>query len=417
MSNDYSAMEVYRHDNIHIIKGAKHIVKEWTVGVDVEDGARKQLFNAAQLPFIFRHVVAMPDCHEGVGCTVGSVIPTKHAIVPAFAGVDLGCGVEAVKTTLKASMLPTNLKKIRFAIEEEIPHGFYTKGPDLGSWSSDNIPPEVNIAWMELEPKYKKIIEKHPKISHKDPISQLGTLGSGNHHIEICLDENNEVWIMLHSGSRGPGNRIGQYFIDLAKQDMKKYFINLPDDNLAYFPEGTDHFNEYWDALYWAQRYAKVNRELMIRLVVKALNKSNLPKFELTDQYVSCHHNYVARENHFGQNVFITRKGAISAKPGELGVILGSMGTSSYIVRGLGNEDSFTSASHGAGRKMSRTEAKKQFTIEDHKEAIKGIECRIDADILDETPGAYKNIKDVIAAQSDLVDVIHTLNQVVCIKG
>lgn len=406
----------YRHNNINITKGGVHIIKEWTVGVYMEDHARAQLINAANLPFIEKHIAVMPDAHAGIGCTVGSVIPTKKAIVPAFVGVDLGCGVEAVRTTLKASMLPDDLKLIRSAIEATIPHGFSSKGRDSGSW--EDAPAEVNIAWMGLEPGYKKVIEKHSKCTHKGPELQLGTLGSGNHLIELCIDENQDVWILLHSGSRGPGNKIGQYFIELAKKDMRRYFINLPDENLAYLPEGTDHFKDYWDALYWAQRYAKVNREVMIDLILKTLKKSKqVPKFEETDQYVSCHHNYVARENHFNQNILITRKGAISARKGEMGVILGSMGTPSHVVCGLGCKDSFTSASHGAGRKMSRTEARKTFTLKDHREATAHVECRKDADVIDETPGAYKSIDDVMEAQRDLVEVVHTLKQCVCIKG
>jgi len=406
----------HRDGNVNITKGAKHIVKEWTVGVEVEHHARAQLLNATNLPFIEKHIAVMPDTHAGVGCTVGSVIATKKAIVPAFCGVDLGCGVEAVRTTLKASMLPDDLKKMRSAIESAVPHGFATKGRDHGSWGDP--PAETNIAWMELEPGYKQIIEKHPKAKHKNPVSQLGTLGGGNHLIEICIDENDEVWFLLHSGSRGPGNKIGTHFIDLAKKDMRRYFINLPDENLAYFPEGTDYFQEYWRALAWAQRYAQVNRELMIQYIAKAVKKTKLvPKFELTDEYISCHHNYVARENHFGQNVLVTRKGAISAREGQGGVILGSMGTPSYVVKGLGCKESFCSASHGAGRRMSRTQAKNTITLKQHREATEGVECKKDASVLDESPAAYKSVEDVMKAQEELVEPVHRLKQVICIKG
>ena len=405
----------HRHDNINITVGANVPIKEWTVGVDVEEHARAQLFNAANLPFIFKHIAVMPDSHSGIGCTVGAVIPTSKAIVPAFVGVDIGCGVIAHKTTLKKSMLPKSLSEVRAVIEKAVPQGFDPKN-DTGSWG--DIPTEANIAWMELEPGYKKLIQKHPKCSHKNPSGQLGTLGSGNHLYEVCYDENEEVWLLLHSGSRGPGNKIGTYFIDVAKRNMRDYFINLPDENLSYMPEGTDHFDDYWEAVQWAQRYAQVNRELMIDLSVKALRKSKIfPKFELTDDVVQCHHNYVARENHFKHNIFVTRKGAISAKKGEPGVILSSMGTPSRIVRGLGNPESFMSASHGAGRKMSRTAAKATFTLKDHRAAVEGIECRLDKDVIDETPGAYKDIDQIMKAQDDLVETVHTLKQVVCVKG
>ena len=406
----------YRQDNCNITIGAKFPIKEWTVGVEMEDHARAQLHNVANLPFIYKHIAVLPDAHAGIGCVVGSVVPTTKAISPAFVGVDLGCGCIAQKTTLKRSMLPSDLAALRKVIEQSIPHGFVAKGRDPGSWG--NPPTEVNIAWMELEPGYKKIIEKHSKCTHKDPVSQFGTLGSGNHAYEVCYDENEEVWLLIHSGSRGPGNKMASYFISLAKQNMKKYYITLPDENLAYLPEGTDDFDDYMQVINWAQRYAKINRELMITLSAKGIVKSKLvPKFELTDDVVHCHHNYVSRENHFKHNVYVTRKGAISAKKGELGIILANMGTPSYIVSGLGNKESFMSASHGAGRRMSRTEAKQTFTLKDHKESVTGVECRLDKDILDETPKAYKDINAVMKAQEDLVEKVHELRQVICVKG
>lgn len=422
MSNDYSAMNVYRHDDINIVTGAVSPIKEWTVGVDVEDGARKQLFNVANMPFIYKWIAAMPDVHTGIGATVGSVIPTTKAIIPAAVGVDLGCGMMAVQTTLKASHLPDSLAKIRSAIEEAVPHGRTDNGGihDIGSWRSE-IPSIVEIEWMGLEPGYKKIVEKHAKLqTRQPPENQLGTLGTGNHFIEVCLDEEDSVWVMLHSGSRGVGNRVGSYFIELAKKEAEKWFINnsLPDINLAYLPEDSLYFNDYVEAVHWAQRFALSNRELMMRLVLKTLKDcKGIPKFETTDIAVNCHHNYVEKEMHFGKNVWVTRKGAIRARKGELGVIPGSMGAKSFIVRGLGNRDSFESASHGAGRKMSRTEARNTFTLKDHREAVAGIECRVDADVIDETPGAYKPIDDVMNAQKNLVKIIHELKQVVCIKG
>ncbi len=420
MSNDYSDMEVYRHDNIHIIKGAKHIVKEWTVGVDIEDGARKQLFNVAQMPFIFKHIAAMPDVHSGIGATVGSVIPTVKAIIPSAIGVDIGCGMMAVQTTLKASQLPKVLGGVRAAIEKAVPHGRTDNGGDHDKGAWGDVPSVVEIAWMGLEPKYKQIVEKHPALKGARTKEHLGTLGTGNHFIELCVSTNDDVWIMLHSGSRGIGNKIGSYFIDLAKKEMERYFIaeSLPDINLAYFPEGSMYFDDYITSVQWAQQFAAENRDLMMRAVIKALRKfSGIPKFETTDIEVNCHHNYVEKEFHFGRNVWVTRKGAIRARKSDLGIIPGSMGAKSFIVRGLGNQESFMSASHGAGRKMSRTEAKKTFTLKDHREAVNGVECRIDADIIDETPGAYKDIDDVMNAQKDLVEVLHELKQVICIKG
>jgi tRNA-splicing ligase RtcB (3'-phosphate/5'-hydroxy nucleic acid ligase) len=421
MSNDYSNMQTYRHDGVNITKGARYIIKGWTVGVDVEDGALKQAYNMAQMPFIFKHIALMPDVHSGIGSTVGSVIPTVKAIVPSACGVDIGCGMQAVRTTLKASQLPSNLADIRAAIEAAVPHGRTDNGGknDRGAWS--DAPDVVNIAWIELEPKFKKLVEKHPKLATRTPPqNHLGTLGTGNHFIEMCIDENQDVWIMLHSGSRGVGNRFGTHFIELAKKDMERYFINnsLPDINLAYLPEGSLYFDDYIEAVSWAQRYAKINRELMMRATLKALRKAKgIPMFETVDEVIDCHHNYVERENHFGKNVWVTRKGAIRARKGDWGVIPGSMGAKSFIVRGLGNQESFTSASHGAGRKMSRTEAKSRFTLKDHKAAVAGVECRVDKDVIDETPGAYKSIDDVMQAQRDLVEIVHTLKQCVCIKG
>ena len=408
-------METYRHDDVEITKGYANIIKSWTVGVEVEDHAKAQLANVANLPFIFRHVAVMPDVHAGMGATIGSVIPTKGAIVPSAVGVDIGCGMIAHQTTLTKGMLPNDLAALRKAIESAVPHG-YSKGRDKGSWG--DVPAEVNIAWMGLEGRYRKIIEKHPKISHKVPANQLGTLGTGNHFIEVTLDENDQVWIVLHSGSRGPGNRVGEYFIRLAKGLMEQYFIKLPDPSLAYLPEGTDAFDDYIEAVHWCQQYASTNRELMMDAVIKAMKRSKLvPKFEADKQVVNCHHNYVARENHYRQNIWVTRKGAVSARKGQLGIIPGSMGAKSYIVSGLGNPESFNSCSHGAGRLMSRTAAKKTFTLKDHREATKGIECRQDSSVLDETPGAYKDIDTVMEAQKTLVEPVHTLRQVICVKG
>ncbi|MCA9653796.1 MAG: RtcB family protein [Myxococcales bacterium] len=394
-------------------------VKHWTRGVPVEDAALRQLSNVAKLPFVHRWVAAMPDVHVGVGATVGSVIPTKGAIIPAAVGVDLGCGMMAVRTSLRATDLPDSLAPLRSAIEQAVPHGRTSGGrrQDRGAWG--NPPAAVAEAWSgQLAARFEVITDKHPKITQSNNLSQLGTLGTGNHFIELCLDEADRVWVMLHSGSRGVGNRIGSYFIALAKEEMKRWFVSLPDANLAYFPEGTEHFSDYCEAVGWAQDFARVNRELMMAAVLRALRGTGaLPAFEAGASAVNCHHNYVARERHYGADVWVTRKGAVRAGLDELGIIPGSMGTRSYIVRGKGNPESFCSCSHGAGRKMSRTEAKRRFTVEDHVEATKGIECRKDESVIDETPGAYKSIDDVMAAQADLVEVVHTLQQVVCVKG
>jgi len=393
-------------------------IKAWTRGVPLEDAARNQLLNVAQLPFIYKWVAAMPDVHWGIGATVGSVIPTRGAIVPAAVGVDIGCGMMAIQTSLNASQLPDNLHGIRDAIEKAVPVGRTDQGGanDRGAWKHA---PEHHVdVWAGLEPRYKAILAKYPKLEHKQRVNHLGTLGTGNHFIEVCLDEAGRVWFMLHSGSRGVGNRFGTFFIELAKNDMRKWMINLPDADLAYLPQGTDHFDDYVDAVHWAQDYALANRQLMMQNIIRAVGESGLvPAFTSDAEVVSCHHNYVAWENHYGENVLVTRKGAVRAREGDMGIIPGSMGSRSYIVRGKGNPESFMSCSHGAGRAMSRTEAKKRFSVDDHVKATAGVECRKDADVIDETPMAYKSIDAVMEAQKDLVEVVHTLRQVVCVKG
>jgi tRNA-splicing ligase RtcB len=413
-------INTYRHNNINITTDGSVSVKEWTVGIEVEEEARKQLIETASLPFIYKYVAVMPDVHSGKGSTVGSVIPTTNAVIVAAVGADLGCGMMCAKTTLKRSHLPQNLAGLRAKIEQYTPHGRSENGGpgDKGAWQ--DIPPKVSIAWQGLEPGYQKIISMYKDIAPKtNPIKHLGTLGTGNHFIELTVDENDSVWIMLHSGSRGIGNRIGSYFLDLAKKEIKRWYIkDLPNVDLAYLPEGTEHFNNYMYAVDWAQKYALENRNQMMNQIVEALHDySQIPKFEMTDEVINAHHNYVSKEFHFGKNVYITRKGAISARKDQLGIIPSSMGNNSYIVRGLGNEESFMSASHGAGRRMSRTKAKATFTLEDHIAATAGVECRKDIDILDETPLCYKNIDDVMAAQKDLVEPVHTLKQVLCVKG
>jgi tRNA-splicing ligase RtcB len=393
-------------------------VKSWTRGVPFEPEAKKQLANIARLPFIHKWVAAMPDVHLGIGATVGSVVPTLGAIIPAAVGVDIGCGMMALKTDLSAGDLPDDLHAVRTAIESAVPHGRTDNGGrnDRGAWADP--PSAVAEAWAPLAPRLDALVEKHPALRKANHLAHLATLGTGNHFIEVCLDEEDSVWLMLHSGSRGIGNKIGTYFIELAKEDMRRHFINLPDADLAYLPEGTKHFDDYVAAVSWAQEYAMTNRRLMMANVIAALRAlPGLPPFTAGIVAVNCHHNYVEREHHYGKNVFLTRKGAVRARKGDLGVIPGSMGTRSYIVRGLGNPESFDSCSHGAGRSMSRAEARRRFTVADHIKATEGIECRKDEDVIDETPAAYKSIDAVMEAQRDLVEVIHTLHQVVCVKG
>ncbi|HEY6880218.1 MAG TPA: RtcB family protein [Polyangiales bacterium] len=392
------------------------LVKMWTKGVPVEDVAREQLRNVASLPFIHKWVAAMPDVHWGRGATVGSVIPTKQAIIPAAVGVDLGCGMMAARTSLRAEQLPDHLFGVRSAIEAAVPHGREVgRGKrDRGAWGQP--PGAVVQAWSPLGEDFARICAKHPKIARSNHIVHLGTLGTGNHFIELCLDESDRVWVMLHSGSRGVGNAIGSYFIELAKKDMETWHIQLPDRDLAYLSEGTTHFDDYVEAVDWAQRFAQANREQMMRATLAALQKQ-LGAFTTDELAINCHHNYVAKETHYGEQVYVTRKGAVRAGLGELGIIPGSMGTRSYIVRGKGNPESFCSCSHGAGRSMSRAEAKRRYTLADHIAATSTVECRKDEDVIDETPMAYKDIDAVIAAQADLIEVAHTLRQVVCVKG
>jgi len=392
------------------------MIKMWTEGVPVEEQAMQQLRNVANLPIIYGHVAAMPDVHLGYGATVGSVIPTVGAIIPAAVGVDLGCGMMAVRTSLTAKDLPDSLRQLRLAIEGAVPHG-RTKGGlgDRGSWS--DVPDGVGRRWKnQLMDRFQVICDRHPRIAKSNHVVHLGTLGTGNHFIEVCLDESDAVWVMLHSGSRGVGNRIGSYFIALAKRDMGVHVRNLPDQDLAYLNEGTQHFDAYVEAVNWAQDYARINRQLMMANTLKTLAKT-IREFSTEKQAVNCHHNYVAKERHFGQEVWVTRKGAVRAGLGEFGIIPGSMGARSFIVRGKGHAQSFHSCSHGAGRAMSRRAARRRFSRADHERATAGVECRKDDSVIDETPMAYKDIDRVMAAQSDLVDVVHTLKQVVCVKG
>lgn len=379
---------------------------------DIEHGALEQLINISHLPVIHSHIAAMPDVHLGIGATVGSVIPTLKAVIPAAVGVDIGCGMNAVRLSVRADQLPDNLKKVRNIIEENIPVGFNMHKRQRAK----------NSTVRALTNGIESVVQKHPALLKMLKNfgttwpKQLGTLGGGNHFIELCLDENQNVWVMLHSGSRGIGNCIGRYFISLAKKDMGRHIHNLPDKDLAYFTEGSEYFSDYVEAVEWAQEYAMVNRREMMRLILDNL-KASFPEFVATKEAINCHHNYVAREHHFGQEVFVTRKGAIRAGNGELGIIPGSMGAKSFIVRGLGSKQSFCSCSHGAGRVMSRSKAKRQFNRADLEAQTRGIECRKDQGVIDEIPAAYKDIDKVMENQNDLVTIEHTLRQVVCVKG
>jgi tRNA-splicing ligase RtcB len=396
------------------LTGGRVPVKVWTP--DLEPEARRQLENVSRLPIIHGHVAAMPDVHAGIGATVGSVIPTKGAIIPAAVGVDVGCGLHAVQLSLTAKDMPDSLRTLRSAIESAVPVGF-----DFHAGAKGRGGRREKIG-KSMEKGLRNIVERNPRIATMQKnfeetwVRQLGTLGGGNHFIEVCLDETQNVWVMLHSGSRGIGNVIGRYFIERARREMERSDTRLPDRDLAWFAEGSPAFDEYVDAVHWAQDYALENRREMMRSILAAI-EPHLPPFRIVDEAIECHHNYVARETHFGENLLVTRKGAIRAGAGELGIIPGSMGAKSFIVRGKGNPDSFCSCAHGAGRLMSRTEAKRRFSQADVERQTSGVECRKDAGVIDEIPGAYKPIDEVMANQTDLVDVVHTLKQVVCVKG
>ena len=378
---------------------------------DVDQASIEQLGAVSRLPIIAGHVAAMPDVHLGIGATVGSVIPTSKALIPAAVGVDIGCGMAATRLSLRADQLPDNLRPVREAIENAVPLG-----------RSAHARPAGDHAVLEmLQEGLTPILERHARIRsmvrniEETTPAQVGTLGGGNHFIEVCTD-GASVWIMLHSGSRRIGNAIGTYFTQLARKDMERQQKNLPAKDLAYLEEGSDHFTDYVEALGWAQRYALENRRLMMKLTIAAI-RPLLPPFRATETAIECHHNYVAQETHFGHEVYVTRKGAIRAGRGDLGIIPGSMGASSYIVRGLGNTDAIDSCAHGAGRRLSRSAAKRSYTTADLERQTAGIECRKDTGVLDEIPAAYKDIDTVMANSSDLVEILHTLRQVVCVKG
>jgi len=392
-------------------------VKMWTGNMGVEQPALEQIINISQLPILAGHIAIMPDVHMGKGATVGSVIPTRSAIIPAAVGVDIGCGMVAAMTNLTADDLPTSLYSLRNAIERDIPVGFNEHPAGIPAVSG----PYADV----LRKKLTRVMQDWNRLSMKSVLGradekkigrQIGTLGGGNHFIEICLDENSNVWVMLHSGSRGIGNQIGTVAVMQAKEQAAKRGWGLPDEDLAWLDQGTPEFDAYIEAMHWAQDYARFNRDTMMNLVLSVL-RSKIPTMKIVGEVINCHHNFTSLEEHFGEEIWVTRKGAVSAKKGQMGIIPGSMGAKSFIVRGKGNHDAYCSCSHGAGRKMSRNQAKKLFTSLDLATQTAGVECRKDNDVIDEIPGAYKDIDEVMAAQIDLVDVVSTLKQVLCIKG
>jgi tRNA-splicing ligase RtcB len=411
--------------------GRRVPVKAWIDGIDIdgegtmiEPQARLQLHNVATLPFVFHHVPVMPDVHKGYGATVGTVLPTVGAIIPGAVGVDIGCGMMAVKTSLRAEQLPDSLAPLRVALEAGIPHGFENSRDFHGGvWKEDCIPPDIAQRWMSLKDRYEAIIAKHPKASSKNAAGGLGSLGGGNHFEEVCIElpdspgDPGAVWFMLHSGSRGLGNRLGQYFMELAREDMGEHVKNLPDRDLAYLTEGTQYFHDYVEGVEFGQEYAMENRKAMMHRFINIARRVLGTDFTTHLMAVNCHHNYVQKEHHFGQDVYVTRKGAVSARKGQLGIIPGSMGARSYIVEGLGNPESFHTCSHGAGRRFNRGRAKELITLDMHRRATEGVECDKSRAVLDESPMAYKDIDQVMAAQADLVRPVAIIKQVLCVKG
>ncbi len=394
---------------MQIISDTRVPIKIWTDEIEAE--AIQQLRNLSGMPFIFKHVAAMPDAHVGRGSTVGSVIATQGAIIPAAVGVDIGCGMSALKLPFKVDML-SDLPKLRHSIERSVPTGM----------NSNNTITESVLQAFNALGKHSELADKLQERVIKNAIKSLGSLGGGNHFIEVCQDQNNDAWIMLHSGSRNIGKCLAELHIDKAKGLMKQYFISLPDPDLAYLVQNTPEFDMYLTDLMWAQRFASANRaEMMDRVLREVLyHVGKLNEYKLGKELyfrVNCHHNYTAIEHHFGKNINVTRKGAVSARDGEWGIIPGSMGSKSYIVQGLGNPESFHSCSHGAGRRMSRTKARARYTLDDLAQQTAGVECRKDKTILDEIPASYKDIDVVMANQTDLVKTMFTLKQLLCVKG
>ncbi|MCY3690804.1 MAG: RtcB family protein, partial [Chloroflexi bacterium] len=379
-------------------------VLSWLPADQIEESAMQQIENLSRMPFIFKHVAVMPDCHFGMGATVGSVIPTNRAIIPAAVGVDIGCGMIAVKTPLTREDLPEDLSDIRKAIEHQVPlsAGHYNR----------SIKKTAKPRIEQLEAKAAELdrLDFYDKLD-KNWRKQLGSLGSGNHFIEVVLDEEGYAWAFLHSGSRGVGNRMAAHHIKIAKALMEKWYINLPDADLAYLVEDTPEFDDYMKDLEWAQEFALLNREEMMERIIRLL-QYRCGDFEPVET-VQCHHNFTQREHHFGKNILVSRKGAIEAREGQLGLIPGSMGTRSYVVRGKGNAASFNTAPHGAGRRLSRNKARANFTMEDFDRDMVGIEVNRSEAFLDELPGAYKDIDVVMEQSAGLVEILHTFRQIV----
>ena len=392
-------------DSAPILDLADSKIKSWAT--EIESEARTQLENLANLPFIFSHIAVMPDVHAGKGSTIGSVLATKGAIIPAAVGVDIGCGMSAVKLPFKIEVFGDSLKELRHSIERSIPVGFQ-QNRNVTERMETRFQAILTATSLNRDLRYKAL-------------HQLGTLGGGNHFIELCYDQNQQAWVMLHSGSRHLGKSLADRHINAAKGVMKQYFIDLPDPDLAYFVQNTAEFDAYISDLLAAQDYAKINRSEMMSRILKDISyflfNEERAEQDLIDLRVDCHHNYCQQEEHFNHSVWVTRKGAVSAKQGEWGIIPGSMGTQSFIVKGKGNPLSFHSCSHGAGRRMSRTKAKHSFTMDDLAKQTQDVECRKDKAVLDEIPQAYKNIHEVMHQQKDLVEIIYTLKQVLCIKG
>lgn len=401
---------------MHTLTGTTAPVRLWTDPEAVEPGALTQLRNCANLPWT-HGVAVMPDVHQGYGATVGSVVAMRDALSPGAVGVDIGCGMSAVRTDLTAGDLPDSLGRVRAQVERAVPVGRagHREGPDLarlgiergydwtGFWSGfERLHHLDEASWTDADALRAK--------AHR----QLGSLGSGNHFLELCLDGEDRVWLMLHSGSRGIGNILANLHIERAKQ--LPHNQDLPDRDLAVFLSGTPAMDAYRADLYWAQEYARLNRQVMMELFKAALGRG-LGRAVAFEPEVSCHHNYVSEETYDGVELIVTRKGAISTEGGRKGIIPGSMGTGSFIVSGLGNPQSYRSASHGAGRRMSRAAARRQFSVADLQAQTEGVECRKDAGVLDEIPGAYKDLDTVMAAQTDLVRVEHRLRTILCVKG
>lgn len=394
-------------------------VRFWTGSMPVEEAAVKQLQNIAQLPILAGHIAVMPDVHMGKGATVGSVIPTLSAVVPSAVGVDIGCGMVAVRTGLTAQDLPGSLASMRASIEKAVPVGFAYHQKQLAIGHESAPAAELQRRYDSLMGAFKDL-SLFTGIGHFDAqrmTQQVGTLGGGNHFIEVCLDESQQVWLMLHSGSRNVGKTVGEAAMEAAKRHVQSIGVELVDKDLAWLDDGTRAFEEYTAALAWAQDYARLNRDVMLHLVIHAVERDLGRKLDITDEAVNCHHNYLSKEEFGGRSVWVTRKGAVSARAGQLGIIPGSMGAKSFIVCGKGHEAAYCSCSHGAGRKMSRAAAKRYFTAEDLAKQTAGVECRKDSEVIDEIPGAYKDIDAVMEAQSELVDIKHILKQVLCVKG